>query len=87
MTAGTDKDRSLNSLQASHFLWETFKGGEEKDVNRILPFSFLPSFYSPFLTFLCKPFLICQQSHDQVAMTHSSRSAPWAALPLLAVSV
>lgn len=44
MTAGRDKDRSLNSLQASHFLWETFKGGEEKDVNRKLPLSFLPSF-------------------------------------------
>lgn len=78
-----------NLHQPSHLLWEKFKGGEEQDDKRqeqsLFP-SFLSS-YSTLLASLCKDFLFCQQWRDRGATTHSSRFAPSAALPLLAVSV
>lgn len=70
-------------------------GGQEKETGtrKLPPFSLLPSILTPekhspcFTSSLCQHLLFHPQSCDRAARTHSSRSAPSAAPPLLAVSV
>lgn len=49
--AGRYKEKFLHLLQADHLLWEKFKGGEEKEVQR-QERALYPSFLSSLLQYV-----------------------------------